>query len=466
MRLTSISIWLGLVLSPLPALAQTGLPVVAVFPLNGKGTGFKTAELERLTEYVSAQVTASKKYQVVPQSEIRSAIKNQVKKSYKQCFDEKCQIEIGKSIAAEKTIFGGISKFGKRCMVNFTLYDLEKATSEEAGSARGGCGEDDVLNLLDVALGQLLSITIQSQVASATPAPVPVKVAPAPAPVVHAPAPVVQAPAPAPKAQVQPAVVTPKPTVQPAPVVFQQPKIQPTPQGSRAGMLMVAEGRFTMGCNARNDRSCDFEDADTAGNPWLGTFWVDKTEVTVEAFRRCVQAGVCSEATFLKKGQRSACNYGSKGKQNHPMNCVNWFGANSFCSYMKKRLPSEQEWEKSARGIDGRSFPWGLEYFTRNKLANIADKKYLGNSTNYFDGYSNSAPVGSFPQGASPFGVLDMAGNVHEWTTSKYSNKQHKSVRGGSWANGPEMARVTSRLGAHPNERHPRIGFRCVAGAN
>ena len=163
-------------------------PVVAVFTLEGKGTGFKAQELDSVSEYVSTQLAASGRFTVVPRSEVKKSLRGQKKESYKGCYDESCQIEIGRELAAEKVVVGSIRKFGKVCMVNLRLFDLAKSASERAGSARGECGDAKVLVSVDRALTTLTGVAfaaVGSSIQPTTYPPVPVPqpyVPPPPAP--------------------------------------------------------------------------------------------------------------------------------------------------------------------------------------------------------------------------------------------------------------------------------------------
>ena len=179
----------------------------------------------------------------------------------------------------------------------------------------------------------------------------------------------------------------------------------------------------------------------------VGSFKIDKTEVTVTAYRRCVDAGQC---TVPKTG--GDCNWNVSGHGNHPINCVDWYQAKTYCKWAGKRLPTEMEWERATRGTDGRAYPWGNEWDATK--ANVKGSE---------DGYAQTAPVGSFPSGSSPYGALDMIGNVWEWTADWYQVEQKgRSLRGGSWYNQPQNARASARFGYGPGARVGDVGLRCV----
>ncbi len=235
------------------------------------------------------------------------------------------------------------------------------------------------------------------------------------------------------------------------------------PPPPTSDMVEVPGGEFFMGCNEEVDSDCQ-DDEKPGGRVRVSSFRIDKTEVTVAAYRECVEAGRCARDTFVTKSDVNRCNWGSSDRDDHPMNCVNWSGADTYCRWKGQRLPTEEEWEKAARGTDGRKYPWGNEGFGKTKVANIADR----NTTfgwalkSYDDGYEETAPVGSYPRGASPYGALDMAGNVYEWTSSWYERGKFRSLRGGSWLYKPRYVRASYRDWGAPSVQDYGVGFRCV----
>lgn len=212
----------------------------------------------------------------------------------------------------------------------------------------------------------------------------------------------------------------------------------------------------------------------------LNPFWMDKVEVTNGMYQLCVKAGVCQLPRQLRSAGQE--NYFTNADfADYPVVYVSWEDAKTYCEWAGRRLPTEAEWELAARGTgDYRRFPWG---------ENSPD----GNLANYDYQIRDTTRVGSFPQGASPFGVLDLAGNVWEWVADSYSANYYnqtseqnptgpggqpggpKSIRGGSWADNFKDLRVSNRgyaaapdLGAdtkseaYLGEANDRIGFRCA----
>jgi formylglycine-generating enzyme required for sulfatase activity len=217
-------------------------------------------------------------------------------------------------------------------------------------------------------------------------------------------------------------------------------------------MVFVPPGEFTMGDNTVH----------------LDAFWIDKTEVTNAMYARCVQAGQCS-APRSNQSHTHESYFGNPGFDDYPVIYVSWEDARNYCSWVGGRLPTEAEWEKAARGTDGRPFPWG----DRDPSTGIGLLNYFGQDT---------TEVGSFPEGASPYGALDMAGNVSEWVADwlspEYYNNppssnplgpdagEYRVWRGGSWANtSTDLIRTYGRTGNLPTDASGGIGFRCARDA-
>lgn len=152
------------------------------------------------------------------------------------------------------------------------------------------------------------------------------------------------------------------------------------------------------------------------------------------------------------------------GRKTHPVIQISARDADAFCAHYGMRLPSEDEWEYAARGRDARRYPWG------NDTPRAKDDRRANFGTiaccaaDASDGYLRTAPVGSYPQGVSPFGLHDMAGNVWEWTSSPFPGQANfRVLRGGGWGNNPYCLRTAYRHGNRPTTSLDMVGFRCAA---
>jgi formylglycine-generating enzyme required for sulfatase activity len=229
--------------------------------------------------------------------------------------------------------------------------------------------------------------------------------------------------------------------------------------------VSVAGGSFLMGSANASDK-----DADPPHLVTISTFSMDAYETSVSDYEACIAAGFCKKPPATTDDD---CNYGVAGRGNHPMNCVTWQEAATYCTWQKKRLPSEAEWEYAARGSKGTDFPWG------NTTPSCQYANYNPNSTATAGCGISTAPVGTHPLGATPAGVHDLAGNVEEWTldwAAKFTGVPgadpggplggtQRVVKGGSW----DLSADTSLHGAHrefinPDERMNWLGFRCASG--
>jgi len=225
-------------------------------------------------------------------------------------------------------------------------------------------------------------------------------------------------------------------------------------------LLPIPGGQFHFGCEP-GDGDCS-DDERPGRTVSVGAMWIAKTETTVEAYARCVANGAC---TLPNTG--GACNWGVAERKHHPVNCVDWTQATAFCRHIGGSLPTAEEWEYAAKGGGSRIYPWGNEGVT-DRRANFADAQFKTKYPRAFDvpgqddGWVESAPVGMFPAGATKHGLLDMVGNVIEWTSSEYEPGQ-KEARGGGWATDTVSRRLrpSYRTGRAPTFWHATFGFRC-----
>ncbi len=228
------------------------------------------------------------------------------------------------------------------------------------------------------------------------------------------------------------------------------------------GMVAVSAGGFMMGCNEQVDAECDADEYPYR-EVTLSAFWIDVDEVTQSDFQECLDAAGCTAP-----GTTAACMWDPAVRGDHPVVCVTWEQARDYCAWAGKRLPTEAEWEKAARGPDGRLYPWGAAAPTC-ALANFGDCR------------GDSQTVGSLSDGASMYGALDMAGNVYEWVGDFYdeayystaptsdppgpASGTHRVMRGGAFGYEGKYLRTSNRGANEPTVQYSPLGFRCAKSA-
>jgi len=291
----------------------------------------------------------------------------------------------------------------------------------------------------------------------------------------------------------------------PALGVATPPPDAPIVDTAHPGMVRVPAGPFVMGSLSPEQLHPIVANAEGDEQPVrtvrLDGFYIDRLEVTNARFAAFVaETGYRTDAEREGSGQvvgdagwhtQDGASWrhpmgpedGIEGLDDHPVVQVSWNDADAFCAWDGKRLPTEAEWEKAARGIDGRTFPWGMEFdSTRLNFCPECDYAIVSFAAGP-DGFARTAPVGSFPAGASPYGALDMAGNVWEWVSDWFDPDYYaygpptnptgpprrrafrgsKSIRGGSWTSEPGKVRTASRSYDPPEWRAFGAGFRCAS---
>ncbi len=291
------------------------------------------------------------------------------------------------------------------------------------------------------------------------------------------------------------------------------PPTVPAPPPCPADMVLLQGGAFTMGSTTADSNANE----KPAHRVSVESFCIDRTEVTVLAYRACVDSGGCTPASatvrysnkpwpdnvfrfsfsYYRTQTRAVhdvwnahCTYTREGFERHPVTCVDWRQARAYCAWARRRLPREAEWEFAARGSEGSEYPWGASILDGTR-ANVGDGNYrrlmrfespARNSpyetiASIDDGFAATAPVGAYVSGATPRGVFDLAGNVWEWTQDRYAaysddpsdpapvDPTARVARGGGFASGlPADLRATRRAAISEEDRISYLGFRCAAG--
>jgi len=376
-----------------PAAARAR-PIVAVFDLEVRGIELDRRTRSALGDYFCEGLAASGTYRIVPRDQLRRRLAALKRRSYRPCYDRSCQLELGRELAAGKSLATRLMRIGRKCVAASTLYDLRTAASEGGAVAEGGCSVDALRELL-ARLVQRLAGRVVSLAKSAT-------------------------------------------------------------GMGLATMAQVPAGPFLRGSRAGEGEP----DERPRRRIHLDAFLVDRTEVTVEQYRRCVEAGQCTSPAG-----GPGCNWARGERSSHPVNCVDWSQAVAHCAWAGKRLPTEAEWEKAARGTTGATYPWG-EAAPGCRLA------VMGGC-----GASGTSPAGS----REPCdGVHDMAGNVWEWVSDRYQQGHYRIgpnrdpggpttgesrvARGGGWQDDARDLRAARRDHALPHYQHVDLGFRCAQG--
>jgi formylglycine-generating enzyme required for sulfatase activity/WD40 repeat protein len=246
----------------------------------------------------------------------------------------------------------------------------------------------------------------------------------------------------------------------------------PTP-AILTNMSLVPAGEFQMGCDPDFYIGSCRDDELPLHTVFVDDYYIDRYEVTNAEYRSCAEAGACSQPE-LDSSDTHEAYYSNLDFSEHPVIWVTWEDASDYCSWVGKRLPTEAEWEKAARGsCDAREFAWGIER-PNCSLANIA--------TSDSNCGTDSGRVGTRPEGGSPYGLMDMNGNVREWVNDWFQADYYghspvdnptgppvgneKVVRGGSWNTSIDLIRNSVRGSAPLDSSMSDLGFRCALSAN
>ena len=242
-------------------------------------------------------------------------------------------------------------------------------------------------------------------------------------------------------------------------------------------LVYVPAGGFLMGAAADDPVGLEWDRPEHL--VYLDAFWIDSTEVTNAMYGVCVADGACTspaqDGSFSRSSYHMEESCGA-----YPVIYVTWDQAQEYCQWAGRRLPAEAEWEKAARGTDGRLYPWGDEE-PAGTMANLCgiECRAEPNDPAIADGFVDTAPVGYFPADSSPYGALDMAGTVSEWVADRGDGGYYavspasnptgpttgdtRVIRGGLFGIIPRGARVTVRSFLLPYAANEDTGFRCAA---
>jgi formylglycine-generating enzyme required for sulfatase activity len=407
-----------------PAVAEPAQKLLAV--LEFKGAKLKADILDAMSDAVrggASDALAGTGINVMTRESMLVLLKEM---GIKECTEGDCEVETARNIGSDYVISGRIVQMDGSYVATLKLHETKRGTllgTRDAEAKR----QTDLWRALKE---QGRKLVAEKLVARPNP----------------------------------PAVSTLAP---PPPASFATPS-RPSPQAASncaSNQIAIPGGTFWMGSEDGNSNEKPVHKVT------LSPYCMDKTEVTVAAYRACVQAGECRPAT----SPNSFCTWGKVGMEQHPMNCVDWNEAKAYCEWTGGRLPTEAEWEFAARGNDGRKYPWGNKTPTR-ELCWDGEGNDLGKGNRH-----GTCPVGHYLADASPFGVLDMAGNVWEWTADSYDpytseaqrdpdrsqpDASHRIYRGGGWNDDdPSGVRAPLRVKNDPGNRFSILGFRCARGA-
>ena len=436
-----------------PAVSQTASRRLAVLGFKGKIAGDALDTIADAVRSGAVEGLAGSGVQVMTRDNMLVLLKAMGKK---ECTEGDCEVETARNIRADFAVSGSVVQIDSAFVVTLKLHETKGGsllvTDQIEGKSQG-----DLLRQLGEHGRNLVTKNLGSR------------------------------PAPPPNPSARPEDAEARKTVPPPP----RPATQPV-RGCAANQVSICGGTFSMGD--------DELDAGPVHQVTLAAYCMDKTEVTIAAFLACVQAGGCGAPSTTVEWKDYApedktkwsqfCTWGKIGLDQHPINCVDWNQATGYCQWTGGRLPTEAEWEYAARGSDSRNYPWGNEEpnatrlnacgsecvsMGRQRLDESWKSMYAGN-----DSWPVTAPVGSYGKGASAFGVLDMAGNVWEWTADRFAaygeepvtNPQRSKpeaarvIRGGGWNDDdPARVRAAMRIGLTPGVRIFDLGFRCARAA-
>ncbi|MBW2699672.1 MAG: formylglycine-generating enzyme family protein [Deltaproteobacteria bacterium] len=421
--------------------------VVAVFDIQTKFLKLSSAKRNMLTELLGQELGVDGIYQVMPPGDVKRSLLEQSAESHKKCYDEKCQVELGRQLPANKLVTTTIMKTAGKCRVMASLYDLRRQTTDIVAKAKCACTEEGLVPAIEKVAAKLRAFGTGGNSGFVEE--------------------IVSVDLKEKQGAVKVSAKDGKGNDIAAEVYVDGRKL-----GSAPGTFKVSvcakelEVRHRKHGRAKKDLSI-IERKLSSINVKLqggggGLQWIysrpagidfTKSEVTVAQYRACVKAGRCTKPKTKSDSKYYNWGYGDRDK--HPINGVDWNQAKSFCKWAGGRLPTEKEWEAEASNKGSREYPWGG---AKSTCARVVMKE-----GGYGCGRDSTWPVCSKASGNSVSGLCDMGGNVWEWNSSWYdSTKKTRVVRGGSWDfDDTEFFRASNRDRLNPSYRYNSIGLRC-----
>lgn len=239
---------------------------------------------------------------------------------------------------------------------------------------------------------------------------------------------------------------------------------------TQSTMMFIPGGEFIMGSSSeelvpiikefgeRADfQGYDFESETPRRKVYVKDFYIDRYEVTNAQYKEFI------DATGHLSPRHWVGGLYEDGKGAHPVIKISWFDASAYAIWAGKRLPTEEEWEKAARGQDGRVYPWGSEF---DPAKSGTAETTLRTHFTIMELSNFAAPINAFKGDRSPYGVIGMTGNVMEWTESWYDKGVSWVIKGGAWVHLGPRARSAARVGADPESISHILGFRCALDAD
>ncbi len=440
-----------LIAAPAPAKADLSSGLVAVLEFRNKLKGDAQTNVDAgflADEVRELMLKAMPGLHVMTRENMLVLLQASGKK-LEDCEGE-CEVETGRRIGADLVVSGELLRFGSSFKLDLKLHE-----TREGRLIAGGIASGKTIDELDAGTGAAVAQLIGPLKAN------------------------VQNAANPPSGSAQnPAAGNPQTSTKPAPSKASPPPakanathdhpIMRIEEKSGLSFVRVFDGSGHVGC-ASGDSACTANEKPER-ELGIGGFWIGQTEVTVAAYAACAKARACGKQAQKRDVKETfVCNWHNH-RHKHPMNCIKWDEAAQFCSWIGGRLPTAMEWEYAARSGEDVIFPWGNDPVTGTR-ANLCDKNCqraliraarIKPELSVDDGWAGTAPVGSYKEGASRWGLLDMAGNVAEWTASTLEGTNEKEIRGGSWASPARDLRSSRRSSAPAQRTEASLGFRCA----